>query len=140
MPTINIAKRIYILIPDVKIKTAQEKTTNNVWPISGWTIKSKEITDIKIVDIKYLNKIFDLLPHKIVAKIIIKNGFKTSIGWNLGKKNNSIHLLEPLTSTPMNGTKNKKKSEIKKRKIEYLYNWSEFKEENIKIKDVPINT
>ena len=124
----------------MKIKTAQEKTTNNVWPISGWIIKSKEITDIKIVDIKYLNKIFDLLLHKIVAKIIIKNGFKTSIGWNLGKKNNSIHLLEPLTSTPMSGTKNKEIREIKKRKIEYLYNWSEFKEENIKIRDIPINT
>ena len=124
----------------MKIKTAQEKTTNNVWPISGWIIKSKEITDIKIIDIKYLNKIFDLISQKIVAKIIIKNGFKTSIGWNLGKKNKSIHLLDPLTSTPTNGTKNKEISEIKKRKIEYLYNWSEFKEENIKIRDIPIKT
>ena len=124
----------------MKIKTAQEKTTNNVWPISGWVIKRREITDIKIVDIKYLNRIFDLLLHKIVAKIIIKNGFKTSIGWNLGKKNRSIHLLEPLTSTPMNGTKNKETREIKKRKIEYLNNWSEFNEENIKISDIPINT
>ena len=136
----NIAKRIYILIPDVKIRTAQEKTINNVWPISGWIIKNKEITDIKIVDIKYLIKILGLLLQKIIAKIIIKNGFKTSIGWNLGKKNRSIHLLDPLTSTPINGTKNKEKSDIKKRKIEYLYNWSEFKEENIKIRDIPINT
>ena len=140
MPAINIAKRIYILIPDVKIRTAQENTTNKVWPISGWTIKNKTITDIKIVDNRYLNKIFDLLLHKIVAKITIKNGFKSSIGWNLGKKNKSIHLFETLTSTPMNGTKNKEISEIKKRKIEYLYNWSEFKEENIKIRDIPINT
>ena len=129
-----------MLIPEVKIKTAQEKTTNNVWPISGWIIKSKEIIDIKIVDIKYLNKMFDLLPHKIVAKIIIRNGFRTSIGWNLGKKNNSIHLLDPLTSTPINGTKNNEINEIKKRKIEYLYNWSEFKEENIKMRAIPINT
>ena len=129
-----------MLIPDVKIKTAQENTTNRVWPMSGWIIKSKEIADIKIVDIRYLNKIFDLLLHKIVAKITIKNGFRTSMGWNLGKKNKSIHLLEPLTSTPTNGTKNKEISEIKKRKIEYLYNWSEFKEENIKIRDIPINT
>ena len=124
----------------MKIKTAQEKTTNNVWPISGWIIKSKEITDIKIVDIKYLNKIFDLVPHKIVAKIIIKNGFKTSIGWNLGKKNNSIHLFEPLTSAPIIGTKNNEIKEIKKRKIEYLYNWFEFNEENTKIRDIPIKT
>ena len=92
------------------------------------------------MDIKYLNKIFDLISHKIVAKIITKNGFRTSMGWNLGKKNKSIHLLDPLTSTPMNGTKNKEMNEIKKRKIEYLYNWSELKEENIKIRDIPINT
>ena len=136
----NIAKRIYILIPDVKIRTAQQNTTNRVWPISGWIIKSKEMTDIKKIDIKYLNKIFDLISHRMVAKIIIKNGFRTSMGWNLGKKNKSIHLLEPLTSTPMTGTKNKKISEIKKRTIEYLYNWSEFNKENIKIRDIPINT
>ena len=108
--------------------------------ISGWAIKNKEITDIKIIDMKYLNKIFDLISQKIVAKIIIKNGFKTSIGWNLGKKNKSIHLLDPLTSTPTRGTKNKEISEIKKRIIEYLYNWSEFNKENIKIRDIPINT
>ena len=106
---------MYILIPDVKIRTAQENTTNKVWPMSGWTIKSKEIADIKIVDIRYLNKIFDLLLHKIVAKITIKNGFRTSMGWNLGKKNKSIHLFEPLTSTPINGTNNKEIREIKKR-------------------------
>ena len=124
----------------MNIKTAQEKTTNNVWPISGWIIRSKEIKDIKIVDNKYLKKILDLMLDKIVAKIIIKNGFKTSIGWNLGKKNKSIHLFEPLTSTPMNGTKNKEIRDIKNKKIEYLYSWSEFKDENIKIRDIPINT
>ena len=115
VPTTNIAKRIYILIPEVKIKTAQVKTTNNVWPISGWIIKSKDIVDIRIVVVKYFIKRFALLLHKIVAKITIKNGFKTSIGWNRGKKNKSIHLFEPLTSTPMNGTKNKEIREIKKR-------------------------
>ena len=124
----------------MNIRVAQQNTTNKVWPISGWAIKSKEMVDIKITDIKYLNKIFDLISHKMVAKIITKNGFRTSMGWNLGKKNKSIHLLEPLTSTPTNGTKNKEISEIKKRKIEYLYNWSELKEENIKIRDIPINT
>jgi hypothetical protein len=36
--------------------------------------------DIKKIDIKYLNKIFDLISHRIVAKIIIKNGFRTSMG------------------------------------------------------------
>ena len=105
-------------MPDVKIKTAHEKTINNVWPISGWTIKSKETVDIKKVDIKYLNKIFDLLLHKMVAKITTKNGFKTSIGWNLGKKNKSIHLFDPLTSMPIMGTKSKATKVIKKRKYE----------------------
>ena len=124
----------------MKIRIAQENNTNKVCPISGWTIRSKEIVDIKIIDIRYLNKIFDLLLHKIVAKIIIKNGFKTSIGWNLGKKIKSIHLFEPLTSMPMNGTKNNEIREIKKRKIEYLYNWCEFNEENIKIRVIPIKT
>ena len=98
------------------------------------------MTDIKKIDIKYLNKMFDLISHRIVAKIIIKNGFRTSMGWNLGKKIKSIHLLEPLTSTPTNGTKTKEIIEIKKRKIEYLYNWSEFREENIKIRHIPIHT
>ena len=124
----------------MKIRTAQEKTTNNVWPISGWIIKSKDIVDIRIVVVKYFIKRFALLLHKIVAKITIKNGFKTSIGWNRGKKNKSIHLLEPLTSIPINGTNNKEIKEIKKRKIEYLYNFSEFKEEKINIRKIPIIT
>jgi hypothetical protein len=55
-----------------------------------------------------------------VANITIKNGFNTSIGWNLGKKNKSIHLFDPFTSIPTIGTKNKEIKEIKKRIIEYL--------------------
>ena len=35
----------------------------------------------------------------------IKKGLTNSIGWNLGKKYKSIHLLEPITSIPMIGTK-----------------------------------
>ena len=41
----------------------------------------------------------------IIDNMIIKNGLSISIGWNLGKKNISNHLLEPLTSTPKIGTK-----------------------------------
>ena len=130
----------YKLIPEQNIKTAHKKTTNNVWPMSGWIISSKETKVIKIVDTKYLNKILVSFLHKIIARITIKKGFTISMGWNLGKKNKSIHLLEPLTSTPMNGTKNKETSETKKRIIEYLYNWSEFNDENIKIRDIPIDT
>ena len=74
----------------------------------------------------------------MVANIIIKNGFSISIGWNLGKKNKSIHLFDPLTSTPIIGTRNNDVSEIKKRIIEYLNNCSVLNEEKIKIIDIPI--
>ena len=50
--------------------------------------------------------------------MIIKNGFNNSIGWNLGKKNKSIHRLDPLTSIPIIGTKNKEIKVTKKRKYE----------------------
>ena len=135
-----MVRRKYKLIPDVKIRTAHEKITNSVCPISGWIMRNIEITEIKTVDSKYLDWIFNLLLHRIVAKIIIKKGFKTSIGWNLGKKNKSIHLFEPFTSTPIIGTKNKEKRDIKKRMIEYLNNCSVFTEEKIKIIEIPIKT
>ena len=114
--------------------------TNNVWPMSGWIISSKETKVIKIVDAKYLNKILVSLLHKIIARITIKKGLIISMGWNLGKKNKSIHLLDPLTSMPIIGTKNKESNEIKKRIIENLYNLSWFKDEKIKIRITPIIT
>ena len=122
------------------MRTAQEKTTNKVWPMSGWTINNMETIIIKIVVVKYLNKIFVILVLKIVAKVIIKKGFKTSIGWNLGRKNKSIHLLEPFTSIPIIGTKKREINEIKKRIMEYLYNSSVLKEEKMKIRNIPIDT
>ena len=76
----------------------------------------------------------------MVANIIIKNGFNISIGWNLGKKNKSIHLFDPFTSTPIIGTRNNEVNEIKKRIIEYLNNCSVLNEEKIKIIDIPIPT
>ena len=50
----------------------------------------------------------------MAIKIII-NGLTTSIGWNLGKKRKLSHLLDPLTSVPKIGTKNKKNKDTKKR-------------------------
>ena len=45
--------------------------------------------------------------------ITIKKGFINSIGWNLGNgPPTSIHLLEPLISTPIKWTKNKKIKKI----------------------------
>ena len=43
--------------------------------------------------------------------VFFKKGFKTSTGWNLGKKTKSIHLLEPFTSMPITGTKNRERKE-----------------------------
>ena len=111
-PNKKIAKRKYIFIPEVKIKTAQEKTTNKVCPISGWIISNNEIVEIITIESKYLARIFSLLLQRIVARITTKKGFKTSIGWNLGKKNKSIHLFDPFTSTPIIGTKKRDKKEI----------------------------
>ena len=76
--------------------------------------------------------------QRIVANITIKNGFNNSIGWNLGKKNKSIHLLDPLTSIPIIGTKNNDINEIKKSIIENLNNWLVLMEEKIKIINIPI--
>ena len=42
-----------IFTPDVKIKTAQEKITRRVWPISGCIIRNKAIIDTKTIDKKY---------------------------------------------------------------------------------------
>ena len=131
---------MYIFIPDVKIKIAQEKITSRVCPISGWIISNNEIEEIKTVEIKYLARMFNLLLQRMVARIIIKKGFKTSIGWNLGKKNKSIHLFDPFTSTPIIGTKKRNKIEIKKRIIEYLNNLFVSSEEKIKIIIIPIKT
>ena len=129
-----------MLIPEVKIITVHEKTTNKVWPISGWIIRNNEIMEITTVESKYLLIIFNFWLQRIVVRIIIKKGFKTSMGWNLGKKNKSIHLFEPFTSIPIIGTKKRDKKEIKKRIIEYFNNLFFFNEEKIKIIIIPIKT
>ena len=139
-PNKKIAKRKYIFIPDVKIKTAQQKTTNKVCPISGWIMSNNETIEIKKAENKYLATIFSLLLQRIIARIMTKKGFKTSIGWNLGKKNKSIHLFDPFISTPIIGTKTRDNIEIKKRIIEYFNNLFVSNEEKIKIIIIPIKT
>ena len=84
-----------------------------------------------ITNIEY----FSLL--KIILIKIIKNGFINSIGWNLGNKYKSIHLFDPLTSTPKNGTRNKNKIERKKTTIEILNKFSWLIAENVKIIPIP---
>ena len=47
----------------------------------------------------------------IKLRVIIKNGLTNSIGCNLGKKNKSSHLFDPLTSIPIIGTKSSNKKD-----------------------------
>ena len=75
---------------------------------------------------------------KIEAIIIIINGFKTSIGWNLGKNKKSIHRFDPLTSAPIMGTKAKKIKQIRNNKVDILYKFFWFNEEKKIIKKMPI--
>ena len=57
------------------------------------------------------------------------------MGWNLGKKNKSNHLFDPLTSIPMKGTNNKLKNAIKNKINENFVKIFWFKnEKSIKIK------
>ena len=64
---------------------------------------------------RYLTYLFEYFSDvSIIDNMIIKNGLSISIGWNLGKKNISIHLLEPFTSTPIIGTKIKVQNIITK--------------------------
>ena len=91
-----------------------------------------------MVEIRYLARIFNLLLQRIVARIIIKKGFKTSIGWNLGKKNKSIHLFDPFTSTPIIGTNVKKIKQAKNNMIEILNRLSLLIDEKKIIKKIPM--
>ena len=70
----------------------------------------------------------------MVARKIIVKGLTSSIGWNLGKKNRSSHLFDPLTSVPIIETKNKRNKEIKNKKIDNLKRFFLLKyEKNIKV-------
>ncbi len=72
-----------------------------------------------------------MFRHNKLDTVIIKKGFIISIGWNLGKKPKSIHLFDPFTSIPINGTKIKAINEIKNKIIDALINRSSFKNEKI---------
>ena len=81
---------------------------------------------------------FSLLKIKLIK--IIKNGFTSSIGWNLGKKNKSIHLWALFTSTPIKGTKNKDIKENKKKIGESLKSFSSLIDDKTKIIIIPRKT
>ena len=112
-----------ILIPEIKIKTNQLKLIKIVWPISGWSIKRLDINIVNKKDKKYFKlKLVYFWEQIIILIITIKKGFTNSIGCILGNTNKSIHLLEPLISTPIIGTRNNKTND--KQKIwEKFYNF-----------------
>ena len=124
MEKVNIKKpkKYNKLIPETNINENHVRIINIVWPKSGWETKNKMTGNI----IKKLNKYlkyrrFWLFNVKIVDIIIIKKGFKISMGWNLGIKGKSIHLIEPFTSIPINGTSAKN---MKKIINKYLEIWN----------------
>ena len=88
------------------------------WPKSGWIINNK-ITNESITNVKkyFLYIFWFIFSERIFATIRTKKGFNNSIGWNLGKKNKSNHLLEPFTSDPIKGT-NKSKIKVTKKNME----------------------
>ena len=72
------------------------------------------------------------------AIIIIINGFKSSIGWNLGKKKKSNHLFDPLTSIPIIGTRVKKTKQTINKINEILNKLSSLIDEKKTMKKKPI--
>ena len=75
-----------------------------------------------------------LFDVNIAAIDITMKGFNNSIGWNLGKKIRSNHLLDPFTSIPIKGTKSKSKRQTTNKKIEIFNRISLLIEEKKKIK------
>ena len=88
----------------------------------------------------YLKKILKFFSiHKIVAIKIMTKGFTSSIGWNLGRKKRLSHLLDPFTSTPIIGTKIKKKIEMKNRYKDILNRFFSLNEEKKINTPIPSN-
>ena len=110
-----------ILIPEIKIKINQLKPIKRVWPISGWSIRRLDIKIVNKKDKKYFKLRLVYFWEQIIILIItIKKGFTNSIGCILGKTNKSIHLFEPLISTPIIGTRNNKTNDKQKNITEIL--------------------
>ena len=126
--------------PETKINASQVAKIKIVWPISGCEINNKIIGD-KIKKLYRYFKYRFVLLSKLNTKAIttIVKGFKTSIGWNLGKKNNSIHLFDPFTSIPTKGTSKSAMKQITKRNLEIKNNFLIFKYDIKKTIQKPID-
>lgn len=127
-------------IPDTNTIASHTEIISKVCPRSGWD-KSKTIVGNKIIVVnEYFKYKFFLFKDIIKDIIITKKGFKISIGWNLGSDPKSSHLLDPLTSTPIIGTKIKAVNAKKNSIADILIRISWFKKENSKIIKIPIVT
>ncbi len=103
-----------MLIPETKIKIDHIQKIKIVCPTSGWRANNNATQRaIKNVNTYFIFILVYFLLLKIKLIKTIKNGFTTSIGWNLGNKYRSIHLFEPFTSIPINGTKIRKINDTK---------------------------
>ena len=134
----NITDKKIILIPDIKINIDQLKKTKRVCPRSGWITSNNATPNVVKKESEYFMNMFVYFwLLKIELKKIIKKGLTNSIGWNLGKKFRSIHLFDPLTSIPINGTKIRKIKDNIKIKEENLKSLSLSMDDKPKITIVP---
>ena len=111
-----------MLNPDIKIVEIHADTINIDCPRSGWSIK-RIITETNKRKLnKYLIwEFFNLSKVNILTVAKIKKGFKSSIGCNLNRYKFN-HLLAPLTSTPIMGTKINNRKDIIKNGITIFFN------------------
>ena len=116
-------------MPDTNIKVSHTIAISNVWPRSGCEINNNRIGKSIMLLKKYLKYKLFFFKHNNEDKITIKKGLIISIGWNLGKKPKSIHLCDPFTSIPMNGTKTKVMKAMPNKILDILNKISSFKNE-----------
>ena len=133
--------------PDINIKLTPEINTvaiqlpiNNIdWPKSGWSINKINIEAKSKKLKKYFTwELWNFSKVKIFTVIKIKKGFNNSIGCNL-KKYRFIQRLAPFTSTPIIGTKTKKKIEIKNKYKDILNRFFSLNEEKKINTHIPSN-
>ena len=130
-----------MLNPETKIMVIQLKVNNKLCPRSGWLIKKVIIKSKIKKEYKYLLYKFVFSSITIIfATKIIKRGFTSSIGWNLGRKNKFNHLFEPFTSTPKKIIRKSINTEIKNKYGNNLIRLFLFWIEIITIKDRDMET
>ena len=123
MKTIKKLKIYIRLTPETNTVAIQLPVSKIVCPRSGWSIKRMITETSKRKLNKYLIwELFNLFKVNILTVARIKKGFKSSIGWNLNRYK-SNHLLDPLTSIPIIGTKiNSRKDIMKNGMVIFLSN------------------